>query len=902
MPRYSICLSLLVLTIQSVYLPIRSQELQGNVLTTLYAGKESPVGLLQVWDVTSEGGDGYETFFATGAGLAVYDGTRWDLYSDEGSRILRALCYDSEKGRLLSAGVNGFGYWQRDGLGGYRYTSMYYNGDFRSSSEEFWRVAISGGHYWFQSRRRILETDREGKLLRELPASDNIHFMYSVGGGIWYQDGDRLLNIVEDGQVLVAKVSDRIMNIVQMSSGIVVAFEYGGLNLLTAGGKLDPLDSHTNEVLSSARITGCSRIDSERMAVTTTRAACFVVGADGRIQPFRMETPNSSAFTALCAGPDSRGNLWLGLDSGVAHVEINSPDRYFTNPGLGQVHAVLGMQDGTMLIGSGKGLFCYDGKTLSPKGLTGPVWSIRRIDGKVYVSHDRGLYLFREDGSLERLPGRSGSYAVVPGIREDRYIHSTYAGMEILELSEGMVRKSLEIEGFRGYARHFALDSRGHIWIPTPGDGFVRLTLSEDMTELEDTKSFTLTSNHDAAAFSFEAEGELLLVCDDKVWSISADSLILNNRYTEMLSLCGEGVRALRERSDKLWFISSAGPGNITLQDGPARTRYTSASGTIGDRITPEIFSVGNNLVIGYRNGVAFTGEGGGVQLPLRIRRLSAVGADRTKRFPVPTDRISVPNNMNTLRIYPEGVPADGMLQYSLSTADKEWKNIKVDDYLEFASLTAGKHIIRLRIPGAQGPELTVSVKVGRPWYVSPMMLIVYLLLVLILVSVAAQFVRMRERQKIIALEKNALQADLRSKEKELANTTLQSSRRNALLNELKADASEISGSGDLPSAKAVSVRLIRKINGVLEDDSTWKQSEDYFNTIYDGLLDRLLEKYPSLTKTDMKLCVYLKLNLTTKEIAELMSISPRSVEVSRYRLRKKLGVPPDATIASVLK
>ena len=94
----------------------------------------------------------------------------------------------------------------------------------------------------------------------------------------------------------------------------------------------------------------------------------------------------------------------------------------------------------------------------------------------------------------------------------------------------------------------------------------------------------------------------------------------------------------------------------------------------------------------------------------------------------------------------------------------------------------------------------------------------------------------------------------------------------------------------------------VRQINAQLKDDSDWQLSENYFNTIYDGLLDRLRANYPSLSQTDLRLCVYIKLNLSTKETAELMNISPRSVEMARYRLRKKLGLGSNDNIGSVLR
>ena len=122
------------------------------------------------------------------------------------------------------------------------------------------------------------------------------------------------------------------------------------------------------------------------------------------------------------------------------------------------------------------------------------------------------------------------------------------------------------------------------------------------------------------------------------------------------------------------------------------------------------------------------------------------------------------------------------------------------------------------------------------------------------------------------------------------------------MLNSLKREVREL-GQADTPQKlKSKSDRIIRQIDANMNDDSNWVVSENYFNCIYDGLLDRLKDRYPSLSKTDLRICVYIKLNLSTKEIADLMNISPKSVEMARYRLRKKLGLGPGDDISSVLR
>lgn len=96
------------------------------------------------------------------------------------------------------------------------------------------------------------------------------------------------------------------------------------------------------------------------------------------------------------------------------------------------------------------------------------------------------------------------------------------------------------------------------------------------------------------------------------------------------------------------------------------------------------------------------------------------------------------------------------------------------------------------------------------------------------------------KEKRISELEREKLKTDLRNKDKRLANITMNSIRRNNMLNELKSEVSElltVEGSGRI---KTIVGRVIRQINAQLKDDSDWQLSENYFNTIYDGLLDRL--------------------------------------------------------------
>ena len=87
-----------------------------------------------------------------------------------------------------------------------------------------------------------------------------------------------------------------------------------------------------------------------------------------------------------------------------------------------------------------------------------------------------------------------------------------------------------------------------------------------------------------------------------------------------------------------------------------------------------------------------------------------------------------------------------------------------------------------------------------------------------------------------------------------------------------------------------------------IQHDNIWQQFEENFDIVYDDFLKRLGEQYPQLTVSDKKMCAYLKMDLSSKEIAPLLNLTVRSVEMTRYRLRKKLGLSHENNLTEFLQ
>ena len=90
---------------------------------------------------------------------------------------------------------------------------------------------------------------------------------------------------------------------------------------------------------------------------------------------------------------------------------------------------------------------------------------------------------------------------------------------------------------------------------------------------------------------------------------------------------------------------------------------------------------------------------------------------------------------------------------------------------------------------------------------------------------------------------------------------------------------------------------MIKSLNEDENIDQEWENFTKHFDSVNSDFVVRLKEKYPTISSNEIKLCAYLRMNLSTKEIAQLMNISVRGVEISRYRLKKKLGIPTEVNL-----
>ncbi|MCL1943481.1 MAG: LuxR C-terminal-related transcriptional regulator [Candidatus Azobacteroides sp.] len=161
------------------------------------------------------------------------------------------------------------------------------------------------------------------------------------------------------------------------------------------------------------------------------------------------------------------------------------------------------------------------------------------------------------------------------------------------------------------------------------------------------------------------------------------------------------------------------------------------------------------------------------------------------------------------------------------------------------------------------------------------------------------------ERDKEMMLQIKVLEHELKVKNNELTHSKMNIVEKNKIFNLVDNGLSRMIA--DLKSEKDNEMgyklrRLRAKIKQNITQDDYWEKVEKIFDSVHEDFFKKLTEAYPDLSKTERKICAYLRMNLSSKEIAQLTNIAPGSVEVTRYRIRKKMGLKRTDSLIEILR
>ena len=901
-------------------------------------------------------------YFGNAQGLLVFDGKYWKQYEMPNRQIVRAVATDAS-GKIYTGSYGDFGYWSiKNKRLSYTSLKTLVPGK-KELTSEIWKIYHDGDRILFQSFSDIyIYKDNKITVVK---APGSYLFLHQIGKrfivevlgkGLFELKGQKLSALKYEGDL---QPSD-VLSILPYKNGKLLIGTRKNALYLYDGKTYEPFNTQASAFLKTYQLNNGTRILNKYYAYGTILNGIVIINEDGQIIQQINKSSGLQNNTVLSLHIDQEQNLWAGLDNGIDRIELNSPLYFFFDKAgqFGTVYSSL-ISNGNIYLGTNQGLFYSKwapgaGNSfnfqLIPQS-QGQVWELMEIDGQLFCGHNEGTFRVA-DGKMQKVSDAAGGWTLKKLKSNPEYlIQGTYNGLVLFKKDQTDAwRYFSRIENFGEPSRYVEQDGKGDIWVSHAYKGLYRLTLSADLKKVVASNYYDerngLPSGYNIHVFPFENK---LVFSSDNGFYLYDEVSNRFNKYQALNSKLGSFAtsnRIISAGKHKYWFINHGKTGladfsipgraeietnRFSILDGRMVQYYENIS-KIGDAIY--LISVDDGFVVYNEGPVAARNLQ--KQLPSVLVRVvyDLTDTDRIiSDHGNAGDAIQIPYHRNNIRItyaLPYYRQADVKYQFKLEGYSRQWSGWSSASQKDFTNLGWGKYrfLIKARTNGQVQSKVTAfEFEVLPPFYATKLAFVFY---VLILAGLLYLFKKLYERKlrkdkeritaklqlekeeilkreaeinekQIARLERENLQAELAGKNRELANSAMSLVYKNELLQKLSQEIAKLKdGSGKIiPEDQQRKVQHI--ITEGMNDERDWVLFENSFNDAHESFFKKLKAKHPDLVPNDLKLCAFLHMNMSSKEMASLLNISLRGVEIRRYRLRKKLNIPHDMNLTEFL-
>ncbi len=729
------------------------------------------------------------------------------------------------------------------------------------------------------------------------------------------------------------------------------------------GHKAIPWDVEINEILKKYQIYSAIRLKNNYLAFGTIQNGLYVTDLEGKLVFAMNKERGLQNNTVLSLGQDYKGNIWLCLDNGISLIEFESPVSYLNNYfDIGTGYASVRYKD-NIYFGTNQGLFYIKWSDfISPfkvktsfklvEGTEGQVWALFVIDDALLCGHNNGV--FQIQGNMaKKISPMPGAWNFLLLKDKGLILVGTYSGLLLLEKKGEIWQFKNKIDGFTESSRFVQTDKSGYIWVSHSYKGIFRVKPDSSFKKALNVKLFTSKNGlpSDKSNFLFQIQSEILITSLKGIYKFNNSKEVFEKEllYSPYLTENQQIDYLHQDSLNNIWYCANKKLGVLRLQEDGTYKNIVTPFSKVSDFLVPTYL----NIYGLDRNGLLIGIEGGYVHyvskfykdysLPCIIYISELRSQDTSEgvyRFnSKETVQSLIPafkyrNNTISISFAANNFEsAETDFQYKLIGFDDNWSEYTIQGFKEYTNLSAGEYtfVVSARNSDQNQPSvLSYKFKILPPWYLTWYSWILYSILFFVALFLAQRYFLFRieksrlaemQRQKekfanrehklkeeaLIAekemehLRNEKLNMEMIHKEKELANSTMQLIKKNNILNKLKTDLrNSVSSDAEIVSKTNVS-SLIKRIDKEIDNEKQWQVFNMHVEQVYESLFKKLKDQYPDLTPRELSLCAYLRMNISSKEIASLMNISARGVEISRYRIRKKLKLDRDANLTEFM-
>lgn len=890
-------------------------------------------------------------YIANNFGLLEYDGSQWTTYPVKNETKVRNVVSDG-RGRLYVGCQGDFGYFFPDSKGHLRYTSLADSLEQEHRNfDEAWNVYVDDEKVYFCTFSSIYVYDQ--RTFSVVKTSTGLDHSYLINRQLFVNQPlyglgklvhDRI-ETIPGGEFFKNNSVTSILPLHQ--NDLLIATSQNGI-FEYRDGSARPWNKSLQPFLVESLINCMIRLRNGNFAIGTQNNGLLVVDERGNLIQQLTRGRGIGTRTVLSVHEDDLHNLWVGQNNGVSFVELGSPFTFINEqiglPGSG--YAAL-LENDKLYFGTNTGVYLQQNSSYRLiEGTAGQVYSLGKYGTDILVGHHNGSLRIDDDRAV-KISDEPGAWTFI-SLKENSQtlIGGTYSGLQSFNLLGGHWRSETKLKGFGESSRILAQDPSGDVWMTHGYKGVFKLKLNPSYTAVDTVSFYGREKGFPSNLLinAFNVRNELVFTSQRGMYKYDkqSDGFIPDEFLNKQLGPDNLVSFLQEDALGNIYFITQRDIGVLRKNAVGEYRPETNLFGKLKKYINDDLLSIcvlkNNHVLYGAKDG--FIHYDPFRPIPQRttfqawIRRVatdtvlfsgSYHNADTVYDHQLEAFKPTLPYASNSLTFtYAANSFESGndiQYQFFLDDYDNHWSGWTSQTQKEYTNLKEGTYTFSVRakdINGNVSDVTSYAFTIRPPWYRSIWAYSVYgVSFVLILFTgfslldrkyqreqqeleekqrnelnqkeTEIETLSQKSQEEINRLQHEKLESELRHMNNELATSTMHLLNKNEFITSIKGNLDQMIRKSAHDEMKKELVHISRQIEQNISADSDWEHFQLHFDRVHGDFSNRIKIAFPSLSPQDIKLSAYLRMNLSSKEIAQLLNISVRGVEISRYRLRKKL-------------
>lgn len=924
----------LVFLFAQVYSQTNSNSQLGVPIRTHFSPEDYQGGI-HSWEFDQS--DKGLLYVANNTGLLEFDGNKWAKYDIPSSTKIRTVMVDS-KGRIFVGGQNQIGYFVDTGTGLQFKSLLKELNDASINISEIWKIFEHDDKIFFNTEDKLIvlsskgirAIDSPGFLINSFLVNDRIFCQFYNEGVFEYKDGE-FISLPQTTNL------SRLVAVYPNGEGYYFFSESGGVfEYINSSIKLKV------KLLQSDTVNDVILLQNGDYALGTQNNGLIILNSDFSRKLQLTKNKGISGRTVKSIYEDNFNNLWVAINNGIDYMKLSLP---FTiiNEELGvegtgyDVHYF----DNSIFLGTSNGLFTQNTASQSLENYAfnlipeseGQVYNISQINNELFLNHNKGAFII-EEKKLKKIHD-IGSWTFIKTSQPDLILGGDYKGIKYFKKKNNSWTYTKDITGLTESSRILVFENDTTLWMSHGYRGLYRLEFDENMQLKNEITHFDKQDGFPSNLLitGYNLNGKMVFASESGIFDFNIETSDFSQNQFFDQYLGQEHVSEFESGiNNSIFYIQNQKFGVLEEQEYGEFQKKTSVFKHINKYISDDL----QDISIVNNNRIFITAKDGFIQYdPTKehiitedfstlIRSIKISKSDDSLLVGIPIEKKNLEINKNqSVRIEFASPYYDGFedLKYSyrlkpLSAKWSKWSsmNEKSYDHLPYGDYTF--EVKALNIYDIESQVSSYSFQVLTPWYASLTAIIMYtfaFVLALVLIpalqrrkhkTVTSMITEEKEKEiqikdeEIDKLYNEKLQTELNLKNDQLTSITMQLVKNKEFIQNVQ---DKISKTLDKGGSTQELKRIINSIDNELSDEDYWDKFAYHFDQVHGKYLERLSSMNIKLSPREIKLAAFLRMNMSSKEIAKLLNITTRGVELARYRLRKKLKLEREQNLVEYL-